>query len=150
MYIYIDESGIFANPSGKDKAVSCVAALIIPEQYQKYIFKRFRHLKDSWGVGSDEPKGSKLNEEQIAYVISVLNDYDVIVIARGVDLGVHTDAQITQHKEEQAKRVTMHVTSEHHPNLVRQLEEQRWLRGAGQKPAFLSETLPGWDQAARC
>jgi hypothetical protein len=27
---------------------------------------------------------------------------------------------------------------------------QRWLRGAGQKPAFLSETLPGWDQAARC
>lgn len=125
MYIYIDESGIFANPSGKDKAVSCVAALIMPEQYQKYIFKRFKHLKVSWGIGSDEPKGSKLNERQIAYVISVLNDYDVIVTACGIDMGVHTDAQITAHKQGQAANVTKHVTSEHHPNLVRQLEELR-------------------------
>ena len=123
MYIYIDESGIFANPSGKNKAVSCVAALIIPEQYQKYIFKRFKHLKNSWGIGVDEPKGSKLNEKQISYVISVLSDYDVIVTARGIDLGVHTDAQITDHKQGQAANVTKHVTPKHHPNLVLQLEE---------------------------
>lgn len=125
MYIYIDESGIFANPSGKDKAISCVAALVMPEQYQKYIFKRFKHLKVSWGIGSGEPKGSKLDEEQIAYVISILNDYDVFVTACGIDVGVHTDAQITTHKQGQAANVTKHVTPEHHPNLVRELEELR-------------------------
>jgi len=95
LYIYIDESGIFANPSGKGKAISCVAALVMPEQYQKYIFKRFKHLKASWGFKSGEPKGSKLNEDQIAYVISIRTDYDVFVTARGIDLGTHTDEQIT-------------------------------------------------------
>jgi len=125
MYIYIDESGIFANPSGKDKAISCVAALVMPEQYQKYIFKRFKHLKVSWGIGSGEPKGSKLDEEQIAYVVSILNDYDVFVTAFGIDIGVHTNGQITAHKQGQAANVTKHVTPEHHPNLVRQLEELR-------------------------
>jgi len=123
MYIYIDESGIFANPSGKDKAISCVAALVMPEQYQKYIFKRFKHLKVSWGIGSGEAKGNKLNEEQIAYVISILNDYDLFVTACGIDIGVHTDDQITAHKQGQATNITKHVTSEHHPNLVRQLNE---------------------------
>lgn len=125
MYIYIDESGIFANPTGKKHSVSCVAALVMPEQYQKYIFKRFKHLKVSWGIGSGEPKGSKLNEEQIAYVISILNDYDVFVTACGIDIGIHTDDQITTHKQRQTENITKHVTPEHHPNLVRQLEELR-------------------------
>jgi len=125
MYIYIDESGIFANPSGKDKAISCVAALVIPEQYQKYIFKRFKHLKVSWGIGSGEPKGRKLNEEHIAWVISVLNDYDVFVTAYSIDIGMHTDDQITTHRQGQAAKITKYVTPEHHPNLVRQAEELR-------------------------
>ena len=125
MYIYIDESGIFANPSGKDKTISCVAALVMPEQYQKYIFKRFKHLKVSWGIGSGEPKGSKLSEEQIAWVISILNDYDVFVTACGIDIGIHTDDQITTHKQGQAANITKHVTPEHHSNIVRQLEELR-------------------------
>ena len=134
MYIYVDESGIFANPSGKDKAISCVAALVMPEQYQKYIFKRFKHLKVSWGIGSGEPKGSKLSEEQIAYVISILNDYDVFVTACGIDIGMHTDDQITTHKQGQAANITKHVTPEHHPNLVRQLEElgERYLQLSNQ------------------
>jgi len=125
MYIYIDESGIFSNPSGKKKAVSCVAALVIPEQYRKYIYKRFKHLKASWGIGSGEPKGGKLDEKQIAYVISILNDYDVIVTACGIDIGVHTNDQISAHKEMQAANTTRHLTPEHHPNLIRQVEELR-------------------------
>lgn len=125
MYIYIDESGIFANPAGKDKAISCVAALVMPEQYQKYIFKRFKHLKVSWGIGSGEPKGRQLNERQIASVISILNDYDVFVTACGIDIGIHTNDQITAHKQGQATNVTKHVTPDHHPNVVRQHEELR-------------------------
>ncbi len=134
MYIYIDESGIFANPSNKDKAISCVAALVMPEQYQKYIFKRFKHLKVSWGIGSGEPKGSKLSEEQIAYVISILNDYDVFVTAKGVDIGIHTDDQITTHRQGQAAKMTKHVTPKHHPNVVRELEElgERYLQLSNQ------------------
>ena len=134
MYIYIDESGIFANPSGKDKAISCLAALVMPEQYQKYIFKRFKHLKVSWGIGSGEAKGSKLDERQIAYVISILNDYDVFVAACGIDIGGHTDAQITTHKQGQAASITKHLTPEHHPNLVRQLGElgERYLKLSNQ------------------
>lgn len=123
MYIYIDESGIFANPGKKDTAVSCVGALVIPEPFQKYIFKRFKNLKVSWGIGSGEPKGSKLDEKQVAYVISILRDYDVFVTACAIDIGRHSDEHIATHKKGQAANTTKNITPELHPDLVKQLEE---------------------------
>ena len=130
MHIYVDESGIFANPDNKDIAVSCVAALIIPEPFQKYIFKRFKHLKSSWGIGSGEPKGSSLDEKQVAWVVSVLIDYDIIVKACVIDLGLHADTHILKHKQEQAAAITKNVTPEFHSDLVRELEKlkERLLR----------------------
>lgn len=134
MYIYIDESGIFANPDNKDIAVSCVAALIIPEPFQKYIFKRFKHLKSSWGIGLGEPKGSSLDEKQVAWVVSVLADYDIILKACVTDLGLHTNSQILKHKQERAGAITKNLTPEHHPDLVCELEElkERVLRISNQ------------------
>ncbi len=123
MYIYIDESGIFANPDNKDIAVSCIAALIIPEPFQKYIFKRFKHLKSSWGVGSGELKGSSLDEKQVSWVVSVLADYDIILKACVIDLGLHTNAQILKHKQERAGAITKNLTPEHHPDLICELQE---------------------------
>ena len=125
MYIYVDESGIFANPGKKDMAVSCMAALVIPETFQKYIFKRFKYLKSNWGMGSIEPKGSQLDEKQVFQVVSVLNRYNVIVKACVIDMGLHSDAHILEHKQGQADAITTNLTPKHHPNLVRQLEEIR-------------------------
>ncbi len=123
MYIYIDESGIFANPSGKDMAVSGVTALLIPEPFQKYIFKGFKHLKRSWGLVREEPKGSRLDERQVAQVVTVLGRYDVVVKGCFIDMGLHTSSHIATHKQGQADAMTENITPQFHPNLVRQLEE---------------------------
>ncbi len=72
MHICIDESGTFANPKGKDMTVSGIAALLIPEPFQKYIFKGFKHLKRSWGLAREEPKERRLDERQVAQVVTVL------------------------------------------------------------------------------
>jgi hypothetical protein len=123
MHIYVDESGIFANPANNDMAVSCMAAVVIPEPFQKYIFKRFKYLKSSWGMGDVEPKGSRLDEKQVSQVVSVLSRYDVIIKALVIDMGLHTDAHILVHKQGQADGMTKNLTPKHHPNLVRQLKE---------------------------
>ncbi|MCK4486086.1 MAG: DUF3800 domain-containing protein [Desulfobacterales bacterium] len=123
MYIYIDESGIFANPNGKDTAVSCVAALVIPEPFQKYIFKSLKHLKKNWGSTREETKGSRLDERQVAQVATLLGKYDVILKACVIDMGTHSDSDIAAHKQGQAEAFTKNITPEFHPNLVRQLEE---------------------------
>lgn len=123
MHIYVDESGIFANPAKKDMTVSCMAALVIPEPFQKYIFKRFKYLKSNWGMGCIEPKGSRLDKKQVSQIVSVLSRYDVIVSACCIDMGLHSDAHILVHKQGQANAMTKNLTPKHHPNLVRQLEE---------------------------
>ena len=71
MNIYIDESGIFANPNSRSKALSCVGALVIPTCSIDKVLSKFADLRNGWLGSTAEIKGSKLNEEQVASVVEL-------------------------------------------------------------------------------
>ena len=124
MYIYIDESGIFRNPMERDNLVSSVAALAIPESVHDEIIEKFVELTSRWDTGSTkELKGSSLDEDQVSQIVTLLDRFDVILVPCLVDLGLHTEEDVTAHKYGQADGVTRKLTSDHHPNLVSEAKE---------------------------
>lgn len=123
MYIFIDEAGGFIVPDSKDNLVSCVGALIIPESLIENVFKSFQDKKIEMGFGNDEVKGSRLNESQIASIIDLLSNYDLIFEVTAIDLALHSDDEISKHKLLQADLITENVTDKFHPQLIRDLEE---------------------------
>jgi hypothetical protein len=68
MYIFIDEAGAFQIPT-RPHAVSCVAALVVPEVFAPTLFRRFRRCSRPWVVDGAELKGSRLDERQNASVV---------------------------------------------------------------------------------
>jgi len=125
MHIYIDESGIFRNPSNQDNVASCIAALAVPTTKKKEVFKQFKKLTHGWGDANGEVKGRTLDEGQIASVIALLQKFDVLLQVIMIDLGLHTEDGITRFKELQAGKITEHITDAHHPNVIRQANEIR-------------------------
>jgi hypothetical protein len=58
MYIFIDEAGSFQTTT-RPHAVSCVAALVVPEPFAPTGFRRFRRCIRPWVVDGAELKGSR-------------------------------------------------------------------------------------------
>src|SRR5690242_9117110 len=116
MHIFIDESGTFALPAGRNR-VSVVGALIIPERRLSYIEKRYLKLRPSLPKEKGEVKGRLLSENEVDLIATMLASHDVLFEACAIDLGVHTGADITLHKSEQEKGITKNITSEFSPQL---------------------------------
>jgi hypothetical protein len=141
MHIYIDESGIFVAPSNGEHKISCVAALIIPSSRREEAFREFERLRDSWIQDSTEIKGSKLSESQVADVVSLLSNYDVLVEVCATVMGLCTDQEITAYKSRQAEKITENLTSDHHPNLVKQMNDYKALLPVISNQEFIQSTL---------
>jgi len=123
MYIFVDESGIFVRSQVQNWAVSCVGALIVPEEEFSGILDSFKKLKKHWRTRNVEIKGNKLDEREISTLSSILSEYNVIFQVTAIDMQTQSNARITYHKFEQAEKLTDFVTDKYHPNLVRQLKE---------------------------
>jgi len=105
VYIYIDESGPFAVPQGGGSSVCCVAALTIPESIHASVLEGFGRIVQGWGPGPAEPKGRLLNERRIDRLITYLGNFDVVLTLVAIDLGLHSDAVIRQHKLAQSAAI---------------------------------------------
>jgi hypothetical protein len=118
MYIFLDESGAFIPPPTGRPKVSAVVALVIPHQLRDEISKRFGQLRDSWGRGTDEVKGSAATAAEVSQVINLLSEYDG-VFAEGcvIDTGQHTAEDVRALRESQAAMLDTAVTPQHHPAL---------------------------------
>ncbi|MCP4903215.1 MAG: DUF3800 domain-containing protein [bacterium] len=123
MYVYVDESGIFCNPKGRQHTVSCVTSLSVPEAGHGTLLNQFDRLIGKWRKGTNELKGSKLDEQQVSQVVELLRRFDVVLNTCTIDLGLHEDHHVTSHKLDQAAKVTALLSPDHHPNLVRQVRE---------------------------
>ena len=119
MYIFIDESGLFANPDNKDNYVSCITALVFPEVKKDKIYRDFFSITSEWGLEHEEIKGSKLNENEIADIISMLSKHKVLVCVTAIDIGLQTDKQLTEWKTNQADKFIENLTPKHHPKVVK-------------------------------
>lgn len=118
MITYIDESGIFANPDNIISSVSCVAAVTIPEIQHDKIIGDFQSLITKWHLSTSELKGRLLNERQISELVTHLSRYSLMVNICAIDIGLHSDPEITGHKLEQAGRMIKHITPQHQPDIL--------------------------------
>lgn len=121
MNIYIDEAGVFVEPPKNKCAISCIGALILPENKERIIFSKFEALKNKWGFKNSEVKGSQLNESQINCVIEILQKYNVVFEVIAIDMNIQNDDDITAHKIERAKKMVDMITEEFNPILVQNL-----------------------------
>lgn len=137
MQIFIDESGIFANPNSQAQAVSVVAALVIPDLHVQSLFFAYSKLKHDWGFGKGEAKGSKLNERQLAQIFKLLEQYDCLAQIVVMDSAVHTDEDVSNHKHEQARKLIANLTPEHQPGMIRDLHELKFMLEQMSNPLFL-------------
>lgn len=122
MYIFIDESGNFVVPS-KPHAVSCIAALVVPEPFAATLFRKFRKAIRPWKLQAKEVKGSKLDEQQMATVFKLMRRFDVLVVAVCMDMGLHTEASIDIHKNGQADVFQKKATEVMYPEMKHSLED---------------------------
>jgi len=122
MHIYIDESGIFRNPANKDNVASCIAALAVPTSKKKELFKQFKARTLNWRDKNGEVKGSKLDEPQIASIIDLLQKFDVILELIVIDLGLHTEDEITKFKEIQVNNMIGDIPPDHNPDVVKRAQ----------------------------
>jgi hypothetical protein len=125
MHIYIDESGSFVTPAAMKPKVSCVAALVVPSSKHDQLLRDFIRVRSSWGLATDEVKGSSLGESRIAEVISLLENYDVIVEICGIDVGSHAQSQVTTYKHLQADKLTESLTPQHQPTMIEDVHRRR-------------------------
>lgn len=98
MHIYIDESGIFRKPASSTNVASCLAALVMPSSIKVKLIRDFLGISASWPKENGEVKGRLLDEDQVAETVALLRHYDVILEVNAIDLGLHTEQEITTFK----------------------------------------------------
>ena len=123
MHIYIDESGIFSNPANKENVASCISALAVPTTKKKELFKQFKALTRNWRDANGEVKGSNLDEPQVASIIALLRKFDVILELVVIDLGLHTEDEITKYKELQVSNMIGDIPPDHNPDVLKRAQE---------------------------
>lgn len=122
MHLFIDESGVFSNPRGQDEAISAVGALCVPSRRLDQLLSKFTKLKEKWGAGEAEVKGSELQEHQIREALVLLRKHDARAKLAIIDMGLHEKTEIEAHCNRQADRLTATLTPQHQPSLRREIE----------------------------
>ena len=110
MYVFIDEAGGFQVPP-RSNQVSCVAALVIPESFARTLFRKVRRGISWWRADGREVKGSQLDERKMAELIRIVRRFDVLLVSVAIDMGLHTDAGISIHRQQQVTTIRASVTS---------------------------------------
>jgi hypothetical protein len=122
MRIYIDEAGSFVIAQTPSSSYSLVLALIIPSTNEAQLFFEFMRLRDSWPEQQIEVKGRTLNETQAAQIIELVASFDVVAEFVALDLASHTREMIEDFKNRQADAFTVHITPEHQPEGVHEMQ----------------------------
>jgi hypothetical protein len=123
MRIYIDEAGNFVPQASGESLFSLVLALGVPSSIETKLFGEFSALLSSWPNSGTEIKGSKLDEAQAAQLVELVSRHNVFVNFFAVDMATHGESVVSDFKARQAAGITAHLTPEHHPPIVAQLEE---------------------------
>ena len=104
--IFVDESGIFSGNPAQQHSVSVVGALVIPDRHLAAVERKYAALRQGLLTEQSEVKGRLLSEHAVDSVVSMLVRYEVIFEATAIDLGVHEDSDILDHKMRQAGLIT--------------------------------------------
>lgn len=124
MHIYIDESGTFAIPKREGPSISCAGAVVVADRTREELLREFLVLSTKWPRDpKGEIKGRLLRENDFYDLVELLVHYDVLFDCIAIDMGLHDEAAIAQHRDRQAQKIEAAVTPRHHPNMIRQMNE---------------------------
>jgi hypothetical protein len=111
VYIFIDESGTFTT-SDKTDSWCVIAAYVWPEFRRAQIDRLIRDLRTQFGAG----KEVKLRDMPVDRYIRLLVDLEPvggIAFAVAVDVSLHSEAAIIDHRERQAEKVLENIPRMH-------------------------------------
>ena len=89
------------------------------------------------GLCGDRGRGAQLNEGQVDAALALLLRFDALVFLKIVDVGIHPEGAITQHKERQADKLTENLTDKHQATLVAQLKAAQAVMKSLSDPLYI-------------
>lgn len=124
MHIFIDESGTFAPVTGK-QSISAVGALVVPDANLAKVVERYQRLRPGLLKRGTEVKGRELDEHAVDRVIGLLLKNGVLFEITAIDMGLHTEPDLTASKMRQAELITADLTDKHGPSVQAALWKRR-------------------------
>jgi hypothetical protein len=134
VHIFIDESGVFV-PSPTRPGISLVGALVIPEGRIANVVRKYKVIRARLPQERGEVKGRLLAEAEVSEIVDLLRRNECLLEVVGIDLNMHSDADIQAHKLDLARVMTTGVTPAHHPNV------HNWVRGLADRIKALPNQL---------
>jgi hypothetical protein len=126
MHIFIDESGTFKPvEEGHGPSISLVGALIVPDCQRDELFRRYAKLRPGLVLNKGEVKGRLQDERCVANVVDLLVKNGALYEVTAIDMGDHTEAELEDHKQRQAEKLTANLSDQHHPELVQEVWQLR-------------------------
>lgn len=123
MHIYIDESGSFIPKGPSNSQASAVVGLVVPSERRVQLFREFKKFRKRVRPESIELKGSSISETEAAEFCGILASHDVLLEAIAIDLGMHSDLEISEFRHRQADLVVTSIDRESHANIVHEAWE---------------------------
>jgi hypothetical protein len=114
MITFIDESGKFTKGDGW----SVVAGLTLTHSFAVSARRELASATRKWARVDGELKGRSLGEGELCSLVDILWRRQALLHVVAVNVGAEDSDGIRAHKLAQAEKMTAHLTSEHHPNLV--------------------------------
>lgn len=134
MHIFIDESGVFV-PSPTRLGISLVGALVIPESRIANVVRKYKVIRARLPKERGEVKGRLLAEAEVSEIVDLLRRNECLLEVVGIDLNMHSDADIQAHKLDLARVMMTGVTPAHHPNV------HNWVHGLADRIKALPNQL---------
>lgn len=130
MRIFIDESGSFAVPRNGSDGFCCVGGLVIADAEWDNAAARFAQFKRAYAPDTDEIKGSRMGEDAMRHVLTLLNEVDAKLFVEATAGSFFSDAAINEFKDQQAYWLGKNITERHTEPLRRQMAELQSLMRA--------------------
>ena len=123
MEIYIDETGSFARPGERKKAISCVGALSVPSAESPHLFERLDRLIRRWG--SSKWKGSQLTEMQFVELFALCRKFCLHLEIRATDVSLQSPGDLAAFRAAQGALIQKGADRMLHEEPRKFLSEQR-------------------------
>jgi hypothetical protein len=106
MHIFIDESGPLSGVGTADvEKLDVLGALIVPDAQLPELVRRYGEIRGSLAMKNGEVKGRCNNEEQVASVVELLRDFDVLFEASAIDLSRTDAGSIEVHRQAELREL---------------------------------------------
>jgi len=115
--VFIDEGGRFI--PGDSWSVVC--ALSLPHQCTGRARREISFLSKGWEKKEGEIKGELVTPEQLTILVDCLFRHDAILHCVACDVSKHDSNQISDHKNDQAERITRGLSADFYPQLIKEV-----------------------------